>query len=814
MLNLKRVFKNYEETGSLNAMVNLFGFVGPEVFLTKSGDAGLVLELHGVDYECLDTPTLDGLTKRLESALRLFDENYRVYQLLFKRNRQPIPHSFCGKPIVDAAIRERIAYFSEKADELFSLSIYFVVLCPALTARRSLANTVLEFPENPRKSLADLRARLSSTSCVRLDQREIERAESVLRQKVESFRTHISDFVGSRILGKEEAFAVLKRTLNFDPLKLAAAKLKHDTFLDYYLCESHLECHRGYLRVDEDYVKVLTLKEPSAHTFPLLLKGLLDVRANYHVVTEWKKEEPGKTRRGIQAKRRHFHNTKRSFFSQVNLNDAPAQDALLDDAKESQVRELGKGIEEIELHGNYFGLFSLTVVIYDRDLAAVERAATDFYKVFSVHDAQLFDERYNLLNAFLAAVPGNYAFNLRYLYLLNTNYADLSFLFTLHSGDTRNHQLRQEYLAVLETNHGTPYFLNLHYRDVAHSMILGRTGSGKSFLLNFLITNLQKYDPFTFIFDLGGSFESLTRLFGGSYLRVGLESTDFTINPFCLPPTKANLDFLALFVKVLLGSIVGRLDAATDRALYEQIENLYSLDPALRTLDVLANTLPRHLSDALAKWMRGGQFGFLFDNPEDTISFSRFQCFDFQQMSRYPELLEPLLFYILHRANDVIANRDISSTFKAFFIDEAWVFLRNPSIQQYVTEALKTWRKHNAAMILSTQSLDELKRSELLDVIVESCATKIFLANPDMDQDLYRRQFHLNDTEVEWIASLLPKRQFLIKTPELAKVANLNVDRRSYWLYTNDPYDNQKRREAFEAYGFEKGLDVLAGGPP
>jgi type IV secretion system protein VirB4 len=209
--------------------------------------------------------------------------------------------------------------------------------------------------------------------------------------------------------------------------------------------------------------------------------------------------------------------------------------------------------------------------------------------------------------------------------------------------------------------------------------------------------------------------------------------------------------------------------------------------------------------------MRGGQFGFLFDNPQDTISLSRFQCFDFQQMSRYPELLELLLFYILHRANELITNRDISSTFKAFFIDEAWVFLRNPSIQQYVTEALKTWRKHNAAIILSTQSLDELKRSELLDVIVESCATKIFLANPDMDQDLYRRQFHLNDTEVAWIASLLPKRQFLIKTPELAKVANLNVDRRSYWLYTNDPYDNKKRKEAFDAYGFEKGLDVLAG---
>jgi type IV secretory pathway VirB4 component len=114
-------------------------------------------------------------------------------------------------------------------------------------------------------------------------------------------------------------------------------------------------------------------------------------------------------------------------------------------------------------------------------------------------------------------------------------------------------------------------------------------------------------------------------------------------------------------------------------------------------------------------------------------------------------------------------------------------------------------------MLLSTQSLDELRRSDILDVIVESCATKIFLANPDMDRQLYQRQFHLNDTEVERIAGLIPKQQFLIKTPELAKVVNLAVDPKSYWLYTNDPYDNQKRREAFEKYGFERGLEVLAG---
>jgi type IV secretion/conjugal transfer VirB4 family ATPase len=815
MLRLSRIFKNYNETGSLSEQVNLYGFIGQNVFLTKTGEAGVILEVRGVDFECLDAASMDGFTKRLESAWKLFDENYRVYQYLFKRNNKSIPYKLYGKPVVDAAIKNRITYLSSKADSLFSISIYYVVLHQGFPVSQKIGSALAELRRNPRKALHALRAHFSSLGQTVILGQHLGEAQEALVQKARSFILQVSDFLAVRILDKQEAFRVLKRTLNFHPDKLELAKLKHDTFLDYYLPESSLECHRGHLRVDDYYVKVLTLKEPSAQSFPLIFQRLLEVQANYYVVTEWKKEDSGKMRRVIQARRRHFHNTKRSFASQVSMNDTAPEDVLLDDSKESQVRELGDGLKEIELHGNYFGQFSLTVVIYDLDLNKLERASADFYKIFSVHDAQLYEEKYNLLNAFLAAVPGNHIFNLRSLYLLNTNYADFSFLFTLDCGEPRNQHLRQEYLAVLETNHHTPYFLNLHYRDVAHTMILGRTGAGKSFLLNFLITNLQKYDPHTFIFDLGGSFESLTQLFGGSYVRVGLRSGDFRINPFSLPPTKENLDFLALFLRVLIQGQRGtEIDPATERDLFHQVENLYAVDPALRTLGVLSNTLGRDIAGRLSKWTRGGQFGFLFDNAEDTISFSRFQCFDFQRMSQYEELLEPLLFYILHRANAVIADRQITSVFKAFFIDEAWVFLKNPAIQRYVVEALKTWRKHNAAMVVSTQSLDELKRSEILDVIIESCATKIFLANPDMDRELYRRQFHLNESEVELISGLIPKQQFLIKTPELAKVANLNVDTRSYWLYTNDPYDNKKRKEAFETYGFEKGLEVLAGAQP
>jgi len=64
----------------------------------------------------------------------------------------------------------------------------------------------------------------------------------------------------------------------------------------------------------------------------------------------------------------------------------------------------------------------------------------------------------------------------------NSNYAETSFLYTVHTGETWNGHLDCEYLAVLETDSATPYYLNLHEREVAHTLILGATGSGNAFL--------------------------------------------------------------------------------------------------------------------------------------------------------------------------------------------------------------------------------------------------------------------------------------------------------------------------------------------
>ena len=186
------------------------------VFLTKTGDLGVILEVRGVDYECLDGATIDGLTKRLESALKLFDENYRVYQYLFKRNNETIPYKLYGNPVVDAAIQNRIAYLASKADTLFSLSIYYVVLYEGFRPSRRLSDALLEFPNHPLKAFRELLAGLFTKQQVVLLDGDIGKTQAALLQKIESFILQVSDFLPVRLLDKQESFRVLKKTLNFD----------------------------------------------------------------------------------------------------------------------------------------------------------------------------------------------------------------------------------------------------------------------------------------------------------------------------------------------------------------------------------------------------------------------------------------------------------------------------------------------------------------------------------------------------------------------------------------------------------------------
>ncbi len=304
--------------------------------------------------------------------------------------------------------------------------------------------------------------------------------------------------------------------------------------------------------------------------------------------------------------------------------------------------------------------------------------------------------------------------------------------------------------------------------------------------------------------------KSWTQLLGGSYLKIGAEAASYRINPFCLEPTAQNIEFLFSFIQVLIAGNDGYQTTNEDeRNIFQAIETLYVLEPDIRRLKTLAGTLPRHLADRLHKWVEGGQYGRLFDNTEDTLTLTTFQCFDFQGMDEYPQLIQALLFYVLHRASAVIYDPAIRSTLKVFILDEAWKFFTVPAIRNYLVKAAKTWRKHNGVLIMATQSPEDLKESNLLPLL-DSFPTKIFLANADADYGFYTEKFHLNPREVELIQTLIPKREGLIKTSSMGKKFVLNVDRKSYWLYTNSPKDNERFAAAVREYGFDHGLELLA----
>jgi hypothetical protein len=70
VLRIRRILHDYQDAGSVNSLIALWGFVDDQTFLTKAGHVGVVFQLKGVDYECLDLDNRRDIVHRFEAALR------------------------------------------------------------------------------------------------------------------------------------------------------------------------------------------------------------------------------------------------------------------------------------------------------------------------------------------------------------------------------------------------------------------------------------------------------------------------------------------------------------------------------------------------------------------------------------------------------------------------------------------------------------------------------------------------------------------------------------------------------------------------
>src|SRR6266849_1903836 len=109
MIKLRRVLKDYEDSGALHAHISVLEAIDENSFLTKAGHLFSMLRVDGVDDECLDPGQVDHIAQRVESAFRLLDENFRLYQYLIKTHAKSIEYGKSELPVVQEALGNRAA---------------------------------------------------------------------------------------------------------------------------------------------------------------------------------------------------------------------------------------------------------------------------------------------------------------------------------------------------------------------------------------------------------------------------------------------------------------------------------------------------------------------------------------------------------------------------------------------------------------------------------------------------------------------------------------------------------------------------------
>ena len=310
---------------------------------------------------------------------------------------------------------------------------------------------------------------------------------------------------------------------------------------------------------------------------------------------------------------------------------------------EAHYDSLGQCMQEIENRGNSLRCVCLQRGFDRQEPGRVREAVSQVVKVFGRWDASLLEERLNLFPSWLSILPGNYRFTRRYQYLLNVNYADMALVWASYTGEKHNRHLKTSICAPLRRPISNCFTSTPMWGASSALQILGAPESGKSFLTNYLIAQAQKYGPATMILDIGHSYHDLALEFGGSYFEISLKDQTRTMNPFSLALTAENLEFLFYFVRLLIGRDPGAaLDdqAQEDRYIHEALAAIYALEPKDRRL---TESEPAGAALCTAEALvRGGQYGHLFDNIQDTIRFSDLTAFEFQGMERALDALRPL----------------------------------------------------------------------------------------------------------------------------------------------------------------------------
>lgn len=325
------------------------------------------------------------------------------------------------------------------------------------------------------------------------------------------------------------------------------------------------------------------------------------------------------------------------------------------------------------------------------------------------------------------------------------------------------------------TDGNTPFRLNLHVGDLGHTLIFGKTGGGKSTALGLIAAQFRRYRNATvFVFDSGRSMEPLTRALGGGHFDVGnMDGNVLSFSPLALIENPNEFSWARDWVETLISLQGVKVTPQHRNLILEALEKLRD-DPEKTLTNLVVNIQSIELKEALQDYTITGAYGQLLDHLDDNLALGRFSVFEIEQLMAQNERIQlPVLLYLFR-----VIERQMKGQPCLLILDEAWLMLRHPVFRERIREWLKTKRRTNCAVVLATQSLSDAVKSGILDVLSESCPTKIFLANDEAENEDNRAIYKgmgCNDAEVRLIAHLVAKREYYVKTPEGRRRINFGI---------------------------------------
>ncbi|OIS94195.1 conjugal transfer protein TrbE [Brucella cytisi] len=519
--------------------------------------------------------------------------------------------------------------------------------------------------------------------------------------------------------------------------------------------------------VDNRFLGVVAIDGMPAESFPGILNALDQMPLTYRWSSRFIFLDAEEARAKLERTRKKWQQKVRPFLDQIFQTGSRSldQDAM------TMVTETEDAIAEASSQLVAYGYYTPVIVVFDTDRSRLQEKCEAVRRLVQAEGFGARIENLNATDAFIGSLPGVSYANIREPLINTRNLADLMPLNSVWSGSpvAPCPYYPPVSAPLMQVASGsTPFRLNLHVDDVGHTLIFGPTGSGKSTLLALIAAQFRRYHGGqVFAFDKGRSMLPLTLAVKGQHYDIGGGDNDGSSLSFC-PLSNLSTDVDRAWASEWIEALV-MLQGVTitpdyRNAISRQI-SLLAKSRGRSLSDFVSGVQMRALKDALHHYTVDGPMGQLLDAEDDGLSLGAFQCFEIDELMNMGERnLVPVLTYLFRRIEQRLTGEP-----SLIILDEAWLMLGHPTFQDKIREWLKVLRKANCAVVLATQSISDAERSGIIDVLKESCPTKICLPNGAAREpgtrEFYQR-IGFNERQIEIVATALPKREYYVSSPD------------------------------------------------